>query len=100
MLSELINECRPRLDPWVKKIPWRRKWKPIWEMLNPTCACLGNPMVSEARWATVHEVSRARHDLTTKPIYFRIRKQKILVLPILIFTFKTVWKLKLSNYIL
>jgi len=20
---------RPKLDPWVRKIPWRRKWQPI-----------------------------------------------------------------------
>ena len=32
----IINECRSRLDPWVRKIHWRRKWKPTWEMLNPT----------------------------------------------------------------
>ena len=22
------NHRRPRLDPWVRKIPWRRKWQP------------------------------------------------------------------------
>ena len=25
------------------------------------CACLGNPMVNEAWWKTVHEVSRVGH---------------------------------------
>ena len=29
---------RCRFDPWVGKIPWRRKWQPI------QYSCLGNPM--------------------------------------------------------
>jgi len=23
------NAGRPRFSPWVRKIPWRRKWQPI-----------------------------------------------------------------------
>ena len=30
-------------------------------------SCLENPMDREAWWATVYEVTRVRHDLTTKP---------------------------------
>ena len=30
-------------------------------------SCLGNPMDRGAWWATVHSVSRVRHDLVTKP---------------------------------
>ena len=30
-------------------------------------SCLGNPMGREARWATVHGVTRVRHNLVTKP---------------------------------
>ena len=29
-INTLISQCRrPRFDPWVRKIPWRRKWQPI-----------------------------------------------------------------------
>ena len=37
--------------PWVRKIPWRRKWQPA------LCSCLGNPMESGAWWATGHGVA-------------------------------------------
>jgi len=48
-------------DPWVGKIPWRRKWQPL------QYSCLGNPMDGGAWWATVHGVARVRYDLEIKP---------------------------------
>ena len=42
---------RHRVNAWVGKIPWRRKWQP------PQYSCLGNPMDREAWWATVHEIA-------------------------------------------
>ena len=34
---------------------------------NPLqCSCLGNPMKRGAQWATVHGVSKVRHDLVIK----------------------------------
>jgi len=46
-------QCRTRaLDPWVEKIPWRRKWQPIPVFL------LGKSHGQRgAWWATVHEVT-------------------------------------------
>ena len=37
--QEIIHlQCRrPRFDPWVRKIPWRREWLPLWY------SCLENP---------------------------------------------------------
>ena len=55
------------LDPWVGKIPWRRKWQP-----TPLYSCLVNPTDRGAWRATVHEVTESqtrlsnwahRHDL-------------------------------------
>ena len=51
----LTGTCRRRkrheFDPWVGKIPWRRKWHPLqysrWE----------NPMDRGAWWAVVHRVA-------------------------------------------
>ena len=47
-----MNQCRrPKFDPWVGKIPWRRKWQPtlvIW---------LRNPMDRGTWWAMVHGVA-------------------------------------------
>ena len=31
-------------------------------------SCLGNPMDRGAWWATVHDVTRVRHDFATKPL--------------------------------
>ena len=39
-------------DPWVKNIPWRRKWQPFWY------SCLGNRTDREASWATAHGVAK------------------------------------------
>ena len=55
--KESICQCR-RLgfNPWVGKIPWRRKWQP-----TPN-SCLGNPMDGGTWWG--HK--RIRYDLATK----------------------------------
>ena len=55
-------QCRRhRFNPWVKKIPWRRKWQPT------PVFCLGNPMGRGACWATVHGGhKRVRHNLKIK----------------------------------
>ena len=44
---------RPELDPWVRKIPWRRKWQHILH------SCLKNPMDGGTCWATVHRVTES-----------------------------------------
>ena len=44
------GQTLPRLDSWVGKISWRRKWQPT------PVFCLGNPMDRGAWWATVHGV--------------------------------------------
>ena len=51
---------RPGLNPWVRKIPWRRKWQPTPIFL------LESSMDRGAWWATVHEVARVGQDLVTK----------------------------------
>ena len=44
-------------DPWVRKIPWRKKWQ-----LTPG-KCLQNAMARGARWAIVHRVTKSRAQL-------------------------------------
>ena len=57
--------------PWVKKIPWSRKWQ-----LTPVFL-LGNPMDRGAWWATVHGVIRSRtrlsdlHNKCNRTCYWR-----------------------------
>ena len=46
--SQCRGHRRDRFDPWVGKIPWRRKWQPLQN------SCLGNPTDREAWWAAVH----------------------------------------------
>ena len=45
---------RPRFNPWVGKIPWRRAWKPI------PYFCLETPMDRGAWQATVHGAAKSR----------------------------------------
>ena len=52
---------RCRFDPWVRKIPWRRKWQ-----LAPVFLPEKNPMDREAWWATVCEVARSRTRLSDR----------------------------------
>ena len=51
--QESTCQCRrPRLDPWVSKIPWRKEWLPL------QYSCLGNPMDRGAWRATIHGVAK------------------------------------------
>ena len=45
---------RHKFDPWIGKIPWRRKWQPT------PVSCLENSMDSGAWWATVHGVTKSQ----------------------------------------
>ena len=52
---------RYEFNPWIGKIPWKRKWQPT------SVSCLGNPMDREAWWATVQgDRKRVGHNLATK----------------------------------
>ena len=44
-----LEHGRPRFDPWVGKIPWRRKWQPTPE----------NPMDRGAWQVTVHGIAES-----------------------------------------
>ena len=54
--KESARQCRScGFDPYMRKIPWRRKWNP-----PPPIQyfCLWNPMDRGARWATAHGVTK------------------------------------------
>ena len=55
--KESVYQCRRhkrcRLDPWVRKILWRRKWHLF------QCSCLENSMDSGTELATVHGVAKS-----------------------------------------
>ena len=48
---------RPRFDPWLEKVPWRRKWHPLQSF------CLENPMDRGAWRATGHRVPKSQTGL-------------------------------------
>ena len=52
---------RQGFDPWVRKIPWRRKWQSTPVFLP------GKSHGQRSLTATVHVVARVRHNLETKP---------------------------------
>ena len=54
------GDMRCRLDPWVGKLPWSRKWQPTPVFLP------GESHGQRSLEAIVHGVARVRHDLGTK----------------------------------
>jgi len=58
--KESICQCRRlRFDPWVRKMPWRRKLQPTPVFLPEKSHGQRNPMDREAWWATVHIVAKS-----------------------------------------
>ena len=54
MIKNLLPIRRPRFNPWVEKIPWRREHCPL------QCSCLENPMDRGAWQATVRGVTKSQ----------------------------------------
>ena len=52
MVKRLLAILEIGFDPWVRKIPWRRKGNPF------QYYCLGNSMDRGAWWVTVHRVTK------------------------------------------
>ena len=50
---------RPEFDPWLGKIPWRRKWQPTPVLL------LENPMDGGGWWSAVDGVAKSQTLLST-----------------------------------
>ena len=70
-LSQWLNgkesacQCRRhKFDPWVRKIPWRRKWQPT-PVFLPGKSHRQRSLVGY----TVHGVTRFRHNLVTKQLH-------------------------------
>ena len=61
LVKNLLQCRRPGFDPWVGKIPWRRKWQ------STPVSCLKNPMDRGIWQSIVNGVPRVRYDLATKP---------------------------------
>ena len=59
-LSSSRSRRRLGFNPWVRKIPWRRKWPS-----TPKYNCLENSMGSGTWWATVHGVAKSQTQLGT-----------------------------------
>jgi len=61
VVKEPACQCRRRkrcrFDPWVRKIPWRRKWQPTPVFLEP-----GESHGQRDQWAMVHSI--AESDMT------------------------------------
>ena len=65
--KESACQCRRRrFDPWVGKIPGSGRSLGEGNGNPLQYSCLENPMDRGAWWATVHGVSRVRHDWATK----------------------------------
>ena len=53
-IRQQYGRCRRhRYSPWVRKITWRRMWKPL------QYYCLENPMDRGAWWAMVHRIAKS-----------------------------------------
>ena len=57
--KEPAFQCRRfRFNPWLRKIPWRRKWQPL------QCSCLENSMDEELWQVTVHGFAKSQIGLS------------------------------------
>ena len=53
-IRQQCGRCRRhRYNPWVRKIAWRKMWKPL------QYHCLENPMDRGAWWAMVHRIAKS-----------------------------------------
>ena len=60
LMAQTVKQCgRPGFDPWVGKIPWRRKWQPTPELL-PRKSHEWRSLVQ----ATVHGVTKSQTRLS------------------------------------
>ena len=81
LVAQTVKLClhwgRPGFDPWVRKIPWRRKRQPT------PYSYLENSMDRGAWWATVHEVKKSRTRLSNFTFFVhtedRIWQQNFLI---------------------
>ena len=53
LVAQRVKRLPARRDPWFGKIPWRRKWQPLWY------SCLENPVDGEA-WYRLQSVGLQR----------------------------------------
>ena len=60
MVKNLPEMQETRVQCWIGKIPWRRKWQPTPVFLP------GKSMDRGDWWATVHGIARVRHGLVPK----------------------------------
>ena len=61
LVTQTVSGClqcrRPGFNPWVKQIPWRRKWPPtLWQPILFQNSCLERILSMDRGdwWATVH----------------------------------------------
>ena len=57
------RHTRCSFDPWVRKIPWSRKWQPTLQY-----CCWKNPMDRKAWWATVHRAATNQTRLSKREL--------------------------------
>ena len=63
--KESACQCRRhKFDPWVRKIPWRRKWQP-----TPVFLPGKSHRQRSLAGYTVHGVTRFRHNLVTEQLH-------------------------------
>ena len=55
LVAQMVRIClqcrRPRFNPWIRKVPWRRESLPS---ITTQYSCLENSMDRGARWAAAH----------------------------------------------
>ena len=80
--KESTCQCwRCRFDPWVSKIPWRRKWQPI-PVFLPGKYRGQRSLAGYSPWG----LKESRHDLATK------QEQQLKVCKNVFWTWPSIWK--------
>ena len=70
-VAQMVSTClqcgRPRFDPWVGKIPWRRKWQPT-PVLLPEKSHGQRSLVDYSPWGCKESDTQQFHTLTKQAI--------------------------------
>ena len=72
-VKNLPATCRPRFDPWIRNIPWRREWSHTQVFLP------GKPQEQRSPWG--YKESDTAERLTCKPTYTSRMKTFIFFCP-------------------
>ena len=98
-LKSLLECGRPRFDPWVGKIPWRRKWQPT-PVLLPEESHGGRSLVGYSPWGRKELGTTERLHFSDDIMVFKVKLFILLNTILNLYIFLVLFLNYLKQYIL